>query len=80
MPIILEKEWQIGWKHKNKNDPVLVIKFINQKTNKLLFTYAPKYKDKQILDDLFAELAEYEEKKKVKKSKGKVNNCDPNIS
>lgn len=87
MPVLLETEWQIGWKHKNKNDPILVIKFINQKTSKLLFTYAPKHNEKSFFLDIFQQLEEYEKEKTEKKilkekEKRKRKNDDiaPNIS
>lgn len=68
MPIILKSEFQIGWKRHNPDDMILVIRFINEKSGKTLFTFAPKYEDEKFFVQVFKDLEEYEKAKEKKRA------------
>lgn len=64
MPIKLKIQLSKGWKA-SENDrfgEILEVHFIDVKTDKVLFKYAPKYDDKDIWGKVFTILLEYDDK------------------
>lgn len=62
MGVKLEIGFQKGWKAKinGRFGPAIVIKFVNDVTGKIMFTYAPKHKDRKVWIKLFDALEKYD--------------------
>jgi len=67
MGIKLEIVQERGWKRLDPSDPLFCIKFRDSKTEKLLFTYAPKWEDVPLWLELIKALILYEDYKSQKR-------------
>jgi len=67
MGVKLEIVQERGWKRLDPSDPLFCIKFRDSKTNRLLFTYAPKWEDVPTWLELIKVLILYEDYKSQKR-------------
>jgi hypothetical protein len=74
MPVKLKSGYELGWKKNNPNDQIFCIYFIDEKTNRELFKYAPKYSDIVFFKHAFRELIRYEFDKLQKLSRKLLSN------
>ncbi len=71
MPIRLELGIEPGWNHNNyhdKTDPVVVARFIDEKSGKVIFRYAPRFDDIQFWIAIFEAISKYELSKRANKN------------
>ena len=83
MPVKLNLILTTGWKtrpdQQQNRGQVLVVQFINEKTNKILFEYAPKTVDKELFQDIVFQVLEKLEDIKILMHKECVTNIPPKV-
>lgn len=83
MPVKINVCLNRGWKavSNERLGDVLEVQFIDMKTNKVLFAYAPKCEDATIWEKIFETLREYDSKLiSLRSTINKIENADTFVS